>query len=189
MGLTFSRSVRFGPVRFNFSGSGIGVSTGIRGLRIGHGPRGAYISAGTHGFRYRANLGQIRRASSGQGRLVRPATSPTSFASPSGAANITHLQEHDSTSVLDLTDSSGDELLASMNEQSNKLPLWPFIACLFVALIFATNGLMQAWPGWTRLILPVLGIAATLFMRHRDQLKTYRIVLYPTPRLLPNSLN
>ena len=35
MGLTFSRSVRFGAVRFNFSGSGIGVSTGIKGLRIG----------------------------------------------------------------------------------------------------------------------------------------------------------
>ncbi|RYF26114.1 MAG: DUF4236 domain-containing protein, partial [Comamonadaceae bacterium] len=37
MGLTFAKSVKFGPVRFNFSGSGIGVSAGIPGLRIGAG--------------------------------------------------------------------------------------------------------------------------------------------------------
>jgi len=56
MGLSFSRSVKFGAVRFNFSGSGIGMSVGIPGLRIGTGPRGAYISGGMGGFRYRKSL-------------------------------------------------------------------------------------------------------------------------------------
>lgn len=62
MGLSFSRSVRFGGVRFNFSGSGIGVSAGIKGLRVGTGPRGAYISAGVGGFRYRTSLGGNRKS-------------------------------------------------------------------------------------------------------------------------------
>jgi hypothetical protein len=42
MGLYFRRSVRAGPFRFNFSTSGIGVSAGIPGWRVGTGPRGAY---------------------------------------------------------------------------------------------------------------------------------------------------
>lgn len=40
MGLYFRKSVRAGPFRFNFSGRGIGVSTGIPGFRIGS----AYLS-------------------------------------------------------------------------------------------------------------------------------------------------
>jgi hypothetical protein len=62
MGLTFAKSVRFGAVRFNFSGSGIGMSVGIPGLRIGTGPRGAYISGGAGGFRYRRSLSSTPRA-------------------------------------------------------------------------------------------------------------------------------
>jgi len=46
MGVSFAKSVKFGAVRFNFSGSGIGISVGIPGLRIGTGPRGAYIGGG-----------------------------------------------------------------------------------------------------------------------------------------------
>ncbi|WP_395821080.1 DUF4236 domain-containing protein [Devosia sp.] len=34
------KSVSFGPVRVNFSMSGVGVSAGVRGLRFGSGPRG-----------------------------------------------------------------------------------------------------------------------------------------------------
>lgn len=46
MGISFSKSVKVGAVRFNFSGTGIGVSVGVPGLRIGTGPRGAYITGG-----------------------------------------------------------------------------------------------------------------------------------------------
>jgi hypothetical protein len=49
MGLSFAKSVKCGAVRFNVSGSGIGVSVGIPGLRIGTGPRGAYIGGGLGG--------------------------------------------------------------------------------------------------------------------------------------------
>jgi Protein of unknown function (DUF4236) len=56
MGLYLRKSVRVGPFRFNLSGSGIGVSCGIPGLRIGTGPRGNHISAGAGGIYYRSAI-------------------------------------------------------------------------------------------------------------------------------------
>lgn len=50
MGLSVRKSVRVGPFRFNLSKSGIGVSAGIKGLRVGTGPRGNYIHMGRGGF-------------------------------------------------------------------------------------------------------------------------------------------
>src|SRR3954468_10310539 len=64
MGLYLRKSLRVGPLRFNLSGSGIGVSTGIPGLRIGTGPRGNYIHAGRGGLYYRKSLGRIKRSTS-----------------------------------------------------------------------------------------------------------------------------
>lgn len=52
----FQKSVNAGPFRFNFSGSGVGVSVGVKGLRVGTGPRGHYVQAGQGGFYYRATL-------------------------------------------------------------------------------------------------------------------------------------
>lgn len=56
MGLYLRKSVRVGPLRFNLSRSGIGVSAGIPGLRIGFGPRGNYVHAGKGGLYYRTTL-------------------------------------------------------------------------------------------------------------------------------------
>src|SRR5437870_8548220 len=97
MGLTFQRSVRFGPLRFNFSTSGIGVSAGIPGLRIGTGPRGAYINAGSHGFRYRASLG------SRQPPISNPAT-PTPIPAPVAGDDVLGTTVYETRNVLQLTD-------------------------------------------------------------------------------------
>ena len=54
MGISFRKSVKIGGVRVNFSKSGIGSSTGIRGLRVGVNSRGSsYVSAGTNIMHYR----------------------------------------------------------------------------------------------------------------------------------------
>lgn len=36
-------SISAGPFRFNFSKGGVGVSVGVKGLRVGTGPRGHYV--------------------------------------------------------------------------------------------------------------------------------------------------
>ncbi len=57
----FRKTVKAGPFNFNFSTGGIGASVGIRGLRIGTGPRGHYVHAGRGGFSYRATIGRAGR--------------------------------------------------------------------------------------------------------------------------------
>ena len=44
MGWNFRRSINFGPLRINFSKSGIGYSAGIRGARIGRDAKGRKYS-------------------------------------------------------------------------------------------------------------------------------------------------
>lgn len=56
MGWYLRKSVKFGPLRVNFSKSGIGYSLGIKGARIGTGPRGPYIAGGRYGVYYRQSL-------------------------------------------------------------------------------------------------------------------------------------
>jgi Protein of unknown function (DUF4236) len=46
VGIYIRKSVRAGPFRFNLSKSGVGVSAGVPGFRIGTGPRGNYVFAG-----------------------------------------------------------------------------------------------------------------------------------------------
>src|SRR3954471_15591236 len=52
MGFYVRKSVSVGPIRFNLSGSGVGMSVGVRGLRVGAGPRGNYVRIGAKGVYY-----------------------------------------------------------------------------------------------------------------------------------------
>lgn len=175
MGLSFSRSVRFGPVRFNFSGSGIGVSTGIKGLRIGTGPRGAYISAGRGGFRYRASLGTRRAPVPSLPADVQPAPAA---GVPQQAPNIISTEQHDTLSVLALSDSSSDALLASMNEQAKKEEWWPFVGgALLIALLWA-HRFTATWPGWIEPLLFVLAGAGTIWLRHHEKLQRLTVLFF-----------
>ncbi|MGX9789754.1 DUF4236 domain-containing protein [Mycobacterium sp. MMS18-G62] len=61
MGFYIRKSVKAGPFRFNLSKSGIGVSAGVPGFRVGTGPRGNYVHMGRNGIYYRASLGPHRR--------------------------------------------------------------------------------------------------------------------------------
>lgn len=57
MGFYVRKSIKAGPFRYNLSKSGVGVSVGVPGFRVGTGPRGNYIRAGKGGIYYRATLG------------------------------------------------------------------------------------------------------------------------------------
>ena len=64
MGFYLRKSFRFGPLRLNLSKSGIGVSAGVKGARIGIDATGhEYTHAGRYGLYYRARGGRV--ASSG----------------------------------------------------------------------------------------------------------------------------
>jgi hypothetical protein len=170
MGLTFAKSVKFGPLRFNFSGSGIGVSAGIPGLRLGVGPRGAYIAGGAYGFRYRQNLsmngrraGTSRVAGSpsfgGQGISGQPSITQN---------NISSTDKHDDLCVLQLTDCSDSAFLQTLNEQREKAPLWPVGAAVTAAMAWLLY-LRTSTPSWVVTVLMSSAITATTWMYFRDQ--------------------
>jgi hypothetical protein len=66
MGLFFRKSFKLGPARMNLSKSGLGVSAGIRGARVGIGPRGPYVTASKDGIYYRKHLGGSTHPAAGQ---------------------------------------------------------------------------------------------------------------------------
>jgi hypothetical protein len=54
MGLSFYKSKKIGIVKVNFSKSGVGISAGTKGARVGITAKGqGYVSGGANGIRYR----------------------------------------------------------------------------------------------------------------------------------------
>src|SRR5215213_3502967 len=114
MSLYLRKSISAGPFRFNLSRSGIGMSAGVKGLRVGTGPRGAYVHAGRGGIYYRQTLG-TRRASP-DGKLTELPVHSLSVAD--AAFDL----EQD---VDELVDSSGSDLVRRIAEaMSLKRPSW-----------------------------------------------------------------
>jgi len=56
MGWYLRKSLKVGPLRFNLSKSGVGTSIGVKGFRVGTGPRGRYVHAGRGGLYFRQSL-------------------------------------------------------------------------------------------------------------------------------------
>lgn len=54
------KAFSFGPFRLNLSKSGLGLSFGVTGLRIGTGPKGPYIHAGRGGLYFKKSLKDIQ---------------------------------------------------------------------------------------------------------------------------------
>ena len=177
MGLSFSKSVKFGAVRFNFSGSGIGMSVGIPGLRIGTGPRGAYISGGAAGFRYRQSLGREQRAQHAPAvRPVRISGGPESLMPI--APNIVATTDHETKNVLELRDSTSDALLQSMNEQRHKTDLWPFASVGLGAVFLFLLSFGSAWPEGVHPGIAAVFVGLVFWVRWRDKMRKLTVLFY-----------
>src|SRR4051812_41274597 len=99
MGFYVRKSISVGPLRFNLSKSGIGVSAGIRGFRVGSGPRGNYVHMGRGGFYYRQTLPSGRA-------LSRPEVRPSFIQEEAPPQTHGPMQEITSGSISQMIDSS-----------------------------------------------------------------------------------
>lgn len=175
MGVSFAKSVKFGAVRFNFSGGGIGMSVGIPGLRIGTGPRGAYIGGGMAGFRYRKSLGTGSKPTT---MARQPALAPEQYSESAPQPNVVATIEHEAKSVLELTDATSDSLIQSMNEQRQKTALWPFVAAILVILLFMLRSVSGQWPAFVMPSLVILAIAIVVRVQWRDQMRKLTVLFF-----------
>ncbi|MCH8557294.1 MAG: DUF4236 domain-containing protein [Balneolia bacterium] len=77
MSFFIRKSLSSGPVRFNFSKGGVGLSAGITGARIGLNKNGAYVAGGRHGLYYRERIGSKKK---GRGKSAGKADAVELFA-------------------------------------------------------------------------------------------------------------
>lgn len=152
------KSISVGLLRFNLSNSGIGVSAGIPGFRLGTGPRGNYVHLGRDGLYYRATI-------NGGAPPPRPATAPS----------FDGLTEIESADVVAMTDSSSTGLLDELNTKRQRWQLWPFVAFGGVAIVLgAGEQLGQV------IAAAVVGITflATWAIYELDRMRKTTVILY-----------
>jgi hypothetical protein len=150
VGWTWRRSTSLGPLRFNFSKSGVGVSVGVRGARISTGPRGTYVHIGAGGFRYSQRVGSPVR-----GNRSAPIPTPTESA-PDRRVEVVEPTQ--------LTRSSDDDLLEEIRNKQKRLRAVPVLAAATVLAFLGFLLLYDSPTGgplrWAALMMGFSGLFA-----------------------------
>lgn len=167
MGFYLRKSVKAGPFRFNLSKSGVGVSVGVPGFRVGKGPRGNYVHAGRGGVYYRATLGgstRRRGASSPAPRVY--VEQPASFFPSDGIV----MEDATGASAEALTPSGPGDLVEQLNAASRRPRLWLWAAAFFLIALIAKP--IVGGP------LLLLGVPVTVWLFLRDRARRAVVVFY-----------
>ena len=168
MGLYIRKSLRVGPLRFNLSKSGVGVSGGIKGLRLGSGPRGNYVHMGRGGLYYRSTF-------SGKKRTQEP-ISPTLPSDKKEDIVIEDpMKEIESVSISQISDSSSENLLKEINNKNKKIRLWPGAIIVCLAIFFFL--LFQDFPKWSLVVAGTVSMFL-IFLAHRRDIMSKTTVLF-----------
>ena len=105
MSFYIRKSVKFGPIRFNISRSGVGVSAGVKGARIATGPKGTYIHLGRNGVYYRQKI---------DGSVV---SNESSVPKDSHTSNNSSFASSDAINVDNLIESTNKATIAQINSR------------------------------------------------------------------------
>jgi hypothetical protein len=165
MGFYVRKSLRAGPFRFNLSKSGIGVSAGVPGFRVGTGPRGNYVHLGRGGVYYRASLGGgSRRGGSsvgvGVGPGPGPAQLPATYWTPPPGSEVP-MEDVTGASALELSPSGRGDIVEQLNEAAKRPRFARWALTAAIVLLFVKP------PVGTILALLSIPFVVWLFMRDR----------------------
>jgi len=163
VGFYLRKSLSVGPFRFNLSKSGIGLSTGIKGFRVGTGPRGNYVHMGRGGIYFRQTLPSLDN---------RPIPSEP----PSERPSSIEFKDIESGSVSQMVDSSSAALLEEISSKAKKLLIWPWLLgvsiCLLAVLAAASA------PIWIYFVLIPMCIGGLVWAIHTDKLRKTVVLFY-----------
>jgi hypothetical protein len=177
MGFYIRKALRVGPLRFNLSKSGVGVSAGIKGLRLGTGPRGNYVHMGRGGLYFRKSLnapgGRAATGSDSSQLLPRPGE-PSGPGIPLGT--VGPLQDVESGSVQEMVDASSAELLREMNEKRKKIRLLP--GAITLSIIVTLLLLAGRMPIWLVVLFGTLAVGLCWLASMKDELRKTTVILY-----------
>jgi len=163
MGFYVRKSVRAGPFRFNLSKSGVGVSAGVPGFRVGTGPRGNYIRAGKGGVYYRASLGgRPGRAQGHQAVPVAPAVLP--------GAEVP-MEDVTGATAMGLVATGPDDVVEQLNQAAAHFPV-SIVALLGLAI------LAVAIRGIGAIVVLALGLPGVVWLALRDKARRTVVAFY-----------
>ena len=173
MGFYLRKSVSVGPFRVNFSNSGVGVSAGIKGLRVGTGPRGNYISVGTGALRYRATLPSSRSP----GRPSSSTHQPSDVSQdPRFLANsIDGMASIQSGPIEAMQDNSSSELLKELRGKAQRPSYWKFSAVATLIAVWFGSQTAMPFLVW---VFGVAGLALTIYIGVRDTVAKTAVLCY-----------
>lgn len=162
MGFYIRKGFNFGPLRLNLSRSGLGASVGVKGARIGIGPRGSYIQMGRGGLYYRQTLSP---------------TSRTPYSPLPAQPQVgDELKKITSTAAVAMADSSATDLLNELNRVKKRTEMFPIVGVLDLIVIC---GLGMSGAPWS--VVALAFVAATIlavYARNTDVLKGTAILNY-----------
>ncbi|MBQ3358454.1 MAG: DUF4236 domain-containing protein [Microbacterium sp.] len=163
MGFYVRKSVKAGPFRFNLSKSGVGVSVGVPGFRVGSGPRGNYVHMGANGVYYRTSLGPTPTGGVRSGLAPEPAYVP--FA-PGEVA----LEDVTGATTVDMQPTGGGEIVQQLNAAARhpRIAWWVLAAAVVLGAATLPFGL----------IIWVLAIPLCWWLFLRDAAKSKAVVFY-----------
>jgi Protein of unknown function (DUF4236) len=127
MSFYLRKSVKAGPFRFNLSKSGVGVSTGVPGFRVGSGPRGNYVRVGGAGVYYRATLGG-RQPTAPEPTWQPPAPPPV--------ADVL-LEDITGASATELLPTGSGDIVEQLNQAASRWRIFPWALGLLIVILLA----------------------------------------------------
>ncbi|CAM2951593.1 hypothetical protein BST27_12790 [Mycobacterium intermedium] len=164
MGFYVRKSVKAGPFRFNLSKSGVGVSVGVPGFRVGTGPRGNYVHIGRNGVYYRASLnGNDRRSFVGPKQPVQDhqlAYRPSDIV----------MEDVTGATAMTLEPTGRGDVVDQLNAAAARFVWWWPVAIVVILL-----GLMTMPWG---LIIWVLGGVGCVWLYFNDQARRTVVLFY-----------
>lgn len=152
------KSVKAGPFRFNLSKSGVGVSAGVPGFRVGTGPRGNYVRVGANGVMYRST----------QPLSVIPESGWTPPPAPPIADVL--LEDVTGASATDLVPGGLGDLVEQLNAAAGRWRLFPWALGLLIVIL-----LVQPIIG---AILLVPAVAGLIWLWFHDRARRTVVAFY-----------
>lgn len=169
MGFYIRKSISAGPFRFNLSGHGVGMSVGVKGFRVGTGPRGNYVSMGHGGLYYRASLGgHSRKQTVRSGEYLVPTPAPS--------AAREQLVAIETGNVLAMEPSNGSHIVEQINEKIGLVRVW--IPCLIFGEILAVALLALPNLFWAGVAVAAVTLVATIIAARWDQARRAVVIMY-----------
>ncbi len=163
MGFYLRKSVRAGPFRFNLSKSGVGVSAGVPGFRVGTGPRGNYIHAGKGGIYYRASLGSRSRPTQPRHAVPVPPQLQPSAQVP--------MEDVTGATAVELVPTAPGDLVEQLNQAASHFPI-SLLALVALVVVAALIG------GVGAIVVLLLGLPGVIWLGLRDKARRTVVAFY-----------